>query len=380
MNRREALKISGISGLALPLTSLAMDKDTNQTSTKVHFIRDGLDLRPGAYSKLLSRLSNDYKSISDSYSKGGIVEALEEKFASMLGKESAVFMPTGTLANQIALRKHCIHQHRAIVQMESHIYNDAGDCSQTLNNVNLIPIGQNQATFTLNDVKEVVKRTQDGRVQTGVGAIMIESPVRRVDNALFDFDEMQKISHYAKSNNIKMHLDGARLFNAVAHTGIPANKFAALFDTVYISLYKDFNAASGAILAGSREFCEELYHTRRMFGGGLPQAWPFALVAYHYSDRFLPDYTKAMKHFERFRSLLMKDERFEITTIPNGTNVFLLALKSGNIEKFRTNLAAQNIYLPSGYTHHSIKIKLNVTINQMSVNDLVRSFQKAISS
>ena len=83
-----------------------------------------------------------------------------------------------------------------------------------------------------------------------------------------------------------LHLDGARLFLESAYAARPVKEYAALFDTVYISMYKYFNAASGALLAGPKTLLAGLYHTRRMFGGGLHEVWPFAAVALHYLDGF----------------------------------------------------------------------------------------------
>jgi len=138
----------------------------------------------------------------------------------------------------------------------------------------LIPLGPERATFTLAEVKAEVARAEEGRVSTPVGVISIESPVRRVLGEVFDFAEMQRIAAFARGSGIGLHLDGARLFLASAYTGIAPARYAALFDTVYVSLYKYFNAASGAVLAGPRQLLENLCHQRRMFGGGLRQSWP----------------------------------------------------------------------------------------------------------
>ncbi len=259
---------------------------------------------------------------ADSYSLGGCVADLEAKFAKLLGKEAAIFMPTGTLANQLAIRALCGLDHRVILQHESHIYNDTGDACQILSNLNLIPLGQGKAGFTLAEVEEVVKRTASGRVAAKVGAISIESPVRRKTGEVFDFEEMKKIAAFAKTNGIKMHLDGARLFLATPYTGVSVADYAALFDTVYVSLYKYFNAASGAMLAGPKSLIDPMYHTRRMFGSGLPQAWPFAVVANHYADGFTERFAKAVALSEELMKRLQTDSRFEVQRVPAGTNIF----------------------------------------------------------
>ena len=107
----------------------------------------------------------------DSYSNGGVVQVLEEQFAGILGKERAVFMPTGTLANHLAVRSLAgPGGGRAIVQAEAHLYNDSGDCVQTLSAIPLIPLAPGRPTFTLEQVKEIVERTRGGaRFAAGLG-------------------------------------------------------------------------------------------------------------------------------------------------------------------------------------------------------------------
>ena len=126
--------------------------DLKRLRQAVNFIWDGEFLTPLEYSHLLMKLADEGKIIPDYYSNGGVVEALENKFAQWLGKERAVFMPTGTLANHIALRKLAGGKRRVLVQAESHIYNDSGDCTQTLSNLHLIPLGKGSVQFSLEDV------------------------------------------------------------------------------------------------------------------------------------------------------------------------------------------------------------------------------------
>jgi len=241
--------------------------------------------------------------------------------------------------------------------------------------LNLIPLAPGEATFTAEDVQKVLVKTEVGRVSTGVGVISIESPVRRKHEQMFDYEEMKKISALARNRGIKMHLDGARLFLASAHTGISPAEISAHFDTVYTSLYKCFNAASGAILAGPKDFTEDLYHTRRMFGGGMPQVWPFAAVALHYVDSFLEDYKRAMEKANALLSRLGKNEAFRIERIPNGTNAFKLFVTGTPLEEFRENLRTKSIELPPPQKDlKGFMLKVNVTLNRRPVDELAQAF------
>src|SRR5262249_33540066 len=136
----------------------------------VHMTGDGLSLTPHEYAALLERLSREAQVTEDNYLLGGEVEKFEKEWATLLGKETAIFMPSGTLANQLALRALAGNKRRVIVQDVSHIYNDTGDACQTLSGLTLMPLGQGKATFTRADVEAVLTRTASGRVAADVGA------------------------------------------------------------------------------------------------------------------------------------------------------------------------------------------------------------------
>ena len=383
-HRRDFIKASGVAGISLAtipsmLAFSASEKKIEKISSHVNFTRDGLDFSPEEYSVLLSRITAENNIKSDSYSNGGIVEALEKKMALVLGKEAAVYMPTGTLANHIAVRKLAYKNTRVLVQAESHIYNDSGDMAQVLSGLSLIPLVEGKTNFTLDDVKKEVNRASEGRVTTGVGVISIESPIRRINNELFDFSELKKIAEYATRNNIKMHLDGARLFNACVHLNKTPEEVASLFDTVYVSLYKDFNAASGAILAGSKEFCEGLYHIRRMFGGSQPQAWPFAVVALQYVDSFIDDYKKSLVKTKELFAKLEQVGAYKLEEIPNASNVMKLHVLKGDLKTIRENLLKNNIVLNKPTNDFKgFYIKINPSILRIVKNELYDLFLNAI--
>lgn len=312
MQRRAFLATPGLAAFAA----------TTTTELPVVGTGDGIPHRPEEYAALLARLSPGVK--ADNFSLGGVVETLEQKVAALLGKEYAVWMPTGTLANHTAVRALAGDKRRVVVQKESHLYNDCGDCCQTLSNLNLLALGEGKATFTLADIQNEAKRGDGGRVAVPIGAIQIETPVRRQTGEVFDFEEIKRISAWARANGVGMHLDGARLFLASAYSGKPVSEYASHFDTVFVSMYKYFNAASGAVLAGPKKLLENMFHTRRMFGGGQPHAWPFAAVALHYFEGYPERMSKAVETSEKVIAALRNDRRFEVERVPNGTNIFFL--------------------------------------------------------
>ncbi len=325
--------------LATPLAfQLAAD-----SPQRVYATGDGVPHTPETYSTLLASLAAGGKVAVDDYSRGGIVEELENRMAALLGKEAAVWLPTGTLANHLAVRLLAGGKRRVLVQAESHLYNDCGDCAQVLSGLNMIPLAPGHATFTLDDVERAARDAAEGRVVTPIGAIQIETPVRRRSGERFEFAQIEKIAAWAREHNVGMHLDGARLFLESAYARRPVKQYTALFDTVYVSMYKYFNAASGAVLAGPKELLTGLYHTRRMFGGGMPHVWPYAAVALHYLDGFERRFQSAVETGETVISTLGKDANFELQRVPNGTNIFRMRLTGVNAPVYHGRLDAAGI-------------------------------------
>src|SRR2546426_988572 len=345
---------------------------------RVQFLSDGLSLTPLEYSRLLARLVEENNIQPDSYALGGVIEKLEQRFATILGKEQAVFLPTGTLANHLAVRLLAGQKRRVLVQQESHLYNDCGDCAQTLSGLNLVPLAAGRATFTAEEVAGQLALSATGRVPAPVGAIQIESPVRRKQGELFDFDAMQKVCALAREKQIGLHLDGARIFLASAYTGISPAQYASLFDTVYVSLYKYFNAASGAILAGPKRLLDGLYNTRRQFGGGLAHAWPLATVALHYVDGFDDRFRSAVAASERLFQQLETSGRFRLERIQPGSNLARLRLRQGEPAAFRARLAEKAISIAAPDGAGVILVTVNETVLRRPAEELTRDFVSAL--
>jgi threonine aldolase len=350
-------------------------------SPDVFLSGDGLHLTPAQHAERLwglTRAPGGRQVSADEYGLGGEVAECEAWFAALVGKERALFMPTGTLANHVALRVLANGRSRVIVQDVSHVYNDTGDGCQVLSNLNLVPLAPGKATFTREDVERVLARTASGRVAAQVGAISIESPIRRLRGELFDYAEMQRISALAREKGIGLHLDGARLFMASAFSGISPAGYASLFDTVYISLWKCFNAMNGAVLAGPAKVIDGLFHVRRMFGGALWSAWPFAAVARHYAEGFLDRYARAVRVSEDFARALR--DPFRVDRIPGGSHLFYLGAAGVDLAKLRERLATGRIHAPEPIVQENqpaLLLGVNESWNRTTGAALAEAFHRA---
>ena len=376
LTRRSFLNTSAacaVLGSGVPVS--AADKSPDDA---VNFLSDGLMLSPAEYARLLSQLAQDGRAAADTYMSGGCVAELEARFAQLLGKERAVFVPTGTLANHLALRCLAGEKTRVFVPAESHVYNDSSDCVPVLSRLNLVPLGAGRATFTAGEVEEAYKRAVSGPFPLRVGAIAVECPVRRKTGEVFDYEEMKRVAAFARKHGIKTHLDGARLFLASAYTSVTPAEYAALFDTVYISLYKYFNAGTGAILAGPAAVVGQVAQARKLFGGGLYHAWPYAAVALHYLDGFTERYQKAMATARALFARLEKDSRFRVEPVPNGTNIFKLYVRGGDRKKYQAALKARGVQVRVPADDRPLLLFVNESVGRRPADELARAFIEAL--
>ncbi len=369
--RRRSLLTSGVATLFAPKARATPPSD-------VSFLGDGLSLSPPEYARLLGKIVDQTGAPSDDFSRGGLIEQVEKRFADLLGKERAVFFPTGTLANHVGVRLLAGDKRRVLIQAESHLYNDSGDCVQTLSNLNLVPLAPGRATFTLDEVAEQVERGDASRVYAPVGAISIESPVRRKSGEAFDFAQMQRIAAYARQKGIKLHLDGSRVFLAAPFTGVSVKQYAGLFDTVYVSLYKYFNAASGAVLAGPRALLDDVYHLRRTFGAGLPHSWPIAAVALHYVDGFEERYTRAAANVRTMLKKLSEDSRFAVNQVAGATHIVRVQVAGANAKDLVSRLQQHGIAArPPAKPGEPFLLNINESAVRRSGEELAAAFRQA---
>ena len=361
--------------------SLSAEREPTDSEVSVVFKGDGEPKTSEGTMRQLNEMASQGALEQDAYSRGGTVEKLERKFSEMLGTESTIFMPTGTLANHLAIRKHCGIKPRAITQEQGHLYNDTGDCVPRLSGINLVPLAGNHPYFTLDELKEEVTRSETGRVANPVGAVLVESPVRRQAGQIVPFDEMKAITDFCKGRGIPTHLDGARLYMMSAATGVCPKQYAALFDTTYVSLYKYFGAPFGAILAGTSNFIEDLYHERRMFGGGLVSSYLAAALAIkgteNFEERFSAAMTKAGALLDQLNMLPeITVERFE-----HGSNIFPVELSPAvDVDKFLLGLRRHWVFLYRDEADPGrILLTVNTTLLRQPNEDVVRAFEEALA-
>jgi threonine aldolase len=193
----------------------------------------------------------------------------------------------------------------------------------------------------------------------------------------FEFEEMKKISAFARERKIGLHLDGARMYLASAYTGIAPATYSGLFDTVYVSLYKYFNAPFGAILTGPASLIDAATVLRRQFGGGVLHAWESAAVALHYLDGFEERYQKAVRSGEELLRRL-EQKKIRVHRLEAGTNVFQLDFLSMPDASFQKRLADRGIMIARPPAQGPTTIQVNETILRRSPEEIAEELVKAL--
>lgn len=230
---------------------------------------------------------------ADLYGAGAVIEDFQAEMAGVLGKESSVFFPSGTMAQQIALRIWSDRKgsRRVAYHPLCHLEIHEQDGLKELHHLEPLLLADKDRLITLDDVKNM---------GPGIACLLLELPQREIGGQLPEYAELEAISAYCREQGIILHLDGARLFEVLPYYGKTAAEVCGLFDSVYISFYKGIGGIAGAILAGSREFTEASKIWKRRHGGDLISLYPYILTAkYYYGQRI----GRMAKYYEQAKEL-----------------------------------------------------------------------------
>jgi threonine aldolase len=220
---------------------------------------------------------------------------LEAQTAELLGKEAALFVPSGTMANQLAIRGHTQPGDEILVEANAHIYYYEGGAPAALSGVMCRCLNGQRGIFTGADVEAALRPADQHFAPTRL--VCVENTHNRGGGKIWSLDQIQHVAAAARNHGLQLHLDGARLWNAAVATRIPERDYAAHFDTVSVCFSKGLGAPVGSALVGSRGCIERARRFRKMFGGGMRQAGIIAAGALfalrQHRDRLAEDHANA---------------------------------------------------------------------------------------
>ena len=231
----------------------------------------------------------------DVFGEDPTVNRLQEKVAELLGKEAALFVPSGTMSNQICVRAHTQPGDELLCETTCHIYNNEAGAPAALSGVTCRTLEGDYGVLDVTQLEGKVRPADDHQVHTRL--VCLENTHNRGGGRVYPLEKIQAISTWAHKGGLAMHLDGARLWNAVVATGIQLLDWARPFESVSVCFSKGLGAPLGSALAGSREFVTRARRIRKMFGGGMRQAGIAAAACLfaleHHLDRLAEDHQNA---------------------------------------------------------------------------------------
>ena len=267
---------------------------------------------------------------------------LERRITALFGKEAALFVPSGTMANQVALASLTQPGDEVICDRQCHIFNYEVATASALSGLQMNALDGEIGVITADQIKPYI-RAENLHCPT-TRLIAIENTHNRAGGHVFPFDEMKRIKALADSKGLKVHLDGARLANAVVATGVPFREYAACADTVNMCFSKGLGAPVGSIVAGSAETIKKARKKRKAFGGGMRQAGILAAAAIyaldHHIDRLADDHKNARTLADAIQSVDGLDLVYKVDT---NIIIFKVDDKFDTVDGLLARLARHNI-------------------------------------
>lgn len=264
----------------------------------------------------------------DVFGEDPTVNKLQEKVARLLGMEAALFVTSGTMGNQLAIKCHTHPGDEVICEENCHSFNYEAGGPAHLSSVQMRPLPGMRGVINAEQIEAAIRPSDHHFPQTGL--VILENTHNRAGGAIFPFDEIIKIRALAQEHQLHLHLDGARLWNAHVATGIPLHEFGRNFDSISVCLSKGLGAPVGSVLAGSREFIDQAHRFRKMWGGGMRQAGILAAAGLYAIEnnisRLTDDHARARKLAACFKNYPSIQVDLEATQ----TNIIIIDfLKTG---------------------------------------------------
>ena len=302
----------------------------------------------------------------DVYGEDPTVDRLEETIADRLGKQAAVFVPSGTQSNLIALLSHCERGDEYIVGQHAHTYRYEGGGAAVLGSIQPQPIDfTDDGTLPLDKVAAAIKPDDPHCARTRL--VCLENTQ---DGKVLPLEYVQDVATFARDRQLSLHLDGARLFNAAIALQVPAARLAQFFDTVSVCFSKGLGAPVGSALVGPAEFIERARRWRKVAGGGWRQAGIVAAGALHALEHHVERLADDHRNARRLAEMLDNIDGLEVATTP--TNMVFVRPPDGRQDALVDFLAARQIRV-SG--RGNIRLVTHLDVDAQQIDAVAAAFK-----
>jgi threonine aldolase len=301
------------------------------------------------------------------------VNRLQEKVAKMFGKEDALFFPSGTMANQVAIKLQTQPGDQIICDKWAHVYNYEGGGVSFNSGASCRLLDGNRGMFTAQMVKDNISNRADIH-QAITRLVTVENTTNKGGGACWDLEEIKKISKVCKENDLAFHLDGARLFNALVVKNENPEQYGKEFDTISICLSKSLGCPVGSLLISTHESIEKALRIRKLFGGGMRQIGYLAAAGIYALDRHIErladDHTRAKKIAD---ALMASPGIKKVEPVETNIIIFYTADHVDDAD-FVKELAAKNILI-TGMGQGKLRMVTHLDFNDEMLEILLREIQ-----
>ncbi len=300
----------------------------------------------------------------DVYGEDPTVNSLECTLAGMVGKEAGLFLPTGTQSNLVALLTHCGRGDEYIVGQQAHTYKYEGGGAAVLGGIQPQPLDfAEYGGLDLQKVEAVIKPLDDHFARTRL--LCLENTMQ---GKVLPIDYLTDANRLASRRGLKLHLDGARVFNAAVALGVEVSAITEHFNTVSVCLSKGLGAPAGSVLLGSSEFIKEARRWRKVTGGGMRQSGILAaagLYALHHNIQRLAE--------DHYHATLLQEglSRLGYQTSPAQTNMVFVDLGDSDVEVFSQYMYQSGIRINSG---PRLRLVTHLDISEADVKKVIAAF------
>ncbi len=285
----------------------------------------------------------------DVFGEDPTVNRLQEKAAEMLGKEASLFVPSGTMANQICLRVLTRPGDEVICDQAAHVFRNEVAAGAVISGLSFFPVAGRKGIL---EPAQVATAIQPENVHLPISRVLaLENTHNRGSGAFYRLEEVAALAALARKHGLAMHLDGARLFHACLAGGYGARELCGHFDTVSACLSKGLGAPVGSVIAGSREMVARAVRVRKQLGGGMRQAGVLAAAGLHALEhnivRLADDHRRARRLAEGLAEL--KGVRIDPAEVPTNIVIFDVSPSGRTPQQFCAQAAAEGVLvLPFG--------------------------------
>lgn len=277
----------------------------------------------------------------DVFEEDASVKMLEQKAAELFGHESALFCPSGTMTNQIAIKILTTPPGEVICESGSHVYYYEGGGIAFNSGLSVRLINGNRGRITADDILD--NSNADNVHFPKTQLVVLENTCNRGGGSCYELSDLEKISAVCRNKNLKLHLDGARIFNAIIAKGYNPEQTGKLFDSISICLSKGLGAPVGSVLISSHKYIKNAKRIRKILGGGMRQAGYIAAAGIYALEKNI-ERLKEDHHRAKQIEEILKSVNYIAEVLPVETNIIVFKLKETIItEKFLNYLASKNI-------------------------------------